>query len=211
MAGLRSDVDSCVDGGGGRPCLGQRWRQARRLAGLGQRRAAAGLVRVAMTGYAAAVHQPASDQRRRQGLVDCSAASDQIYSGWFSRQWRSSPPSEGETLRSDRQIGGWRHYGVVPLLEASFLEQRWMTEEGVERLRLDRSFGGDVKSCLTDRCYDVSCLLGRCYARYIFLSLHVRMDERRTVAPFGDVVASTDGRTSKGDTDLSPEDGTVVR
>ncbi|KAE8778685.1 Serine/threonine-protein kinase HT1 [Hordeum vulgare] len=60
-----------------------------------------------------------------------------------------------------------------------------------------------------DRCYVVSCLLDRCYARQIFQSLHVRMDERRTVAPLGVVVASTDGRTGKGDTDLSPENGTV--
>uniref|UniRef100_R7WC47 Putative disease resistance RPP13-like protein 3 n=1 Tax=Aegilops tauschii TaxID=37682 RepID=R7WC47_AEGTA len=31
----------------------------------------------------------------------------------------------------------------------------------VERLRLARSFSEDVKSCLTDRCYTVSCLVGR--------------------------------------------------
>ena len=41
----------------------------------------------------------------------------------------------------------------------------------VERLRLARSFGGDVKSCLTDRCYALSCLVGRCYARQIFQGL----------------------------------------
>ncbi|KAE8812873.1 Serine/threonine-protein kinase HT1 [Hordeum vulgare] len=78
--------------------------------------------------------------------------------------------------------------------------------KAVERLHLDRSFDGDVKSCLADRCYAVSCLLDGCYVRQIFRSLHVRMDERRTVAPLGVVVASTNGRTDKGDTDLSPED-----
>ena len=41
----------------------------------------------------------------------------------------------------------------------------------VERLRLERSFGGDVKSCLTDRCYALSCLVSRCYARQIFQGL----------------------------------------
>ena len=28
--------------------------------------------------------------------------------------------------------------------------------------------GGDVKSCLADRCYAESCLFRRCYARQIF-------------------------------------------
>ena len=54
----------------------------------------------------------------------------------------------------------------------------------VERLRLARSFGGAVKSCLADRCYAESCLVGRCYARQIFESLLVWTDERRAVAPW---------------------------
>ena len=81
----------------------------------------------------------------------------------------------------------------------------------VERLRLARSFGGDVKSCLTDRCYALSCLVGRCYARQIFQSLRVGMDVRRAVESLGAVVASTDGQTGKDDAYLFPEDGTAVR
>ena len=81
----------------------------------------------------------------------------------------------------------------------------------MERLRLARSFGGAVKSCLADRCYAESCLVGRCYARQIFQSLRVWTDERGAVVPLGAVVASTDGRTGKDDADLSPEDGSVVR
>lgn len=80
-----------------------------------------------------------------------------------------------------------------------------------ERLRLERSFGGHVKSCLPDKCYALSCLLGRCYARQIFQSLPVGMDERRAVASSGVVVASTVGGAGKDDADLSPEDGTTVR
>ena len=71
----------------------------------------------------------------------------------------------------------------------------------MERLRLARSFGGDVKSCLA----------GRCYARQILLNLRVWMDARRAVATLDTLVTSTDGRTGKDDADLSPEDGTAVR
>ncbi|KAE8804610.1 Arginyl-tRNA synthetase [Hordeum vulgare] len=81
----------------------------------------------------------------------------------------------------------------------------------VERLRLAWNFGGAVKSCLADRCYAESCLVGRCYARQISRSLPIWMDERRTVAPLGTVVASTDDWTGKDDADLFPEDGSVVR
>ena len=82
----------------------------------------------------------------------------------------------------------------------------------VERLRLARSFGGDVKSCLTDRCYALSCLVGRCYARQIFQRLQAvsaggtwqhgaevyqwrprraQLFARREEVPLGAVVAST--------------------
>ncbi|KAE8783676.1 Serine/threonine-protein kinase HT1 [Hordeum vulgare] len=81
----------------------------------------------------------------------------------------------------------------------------------VERLRPARSFGGDVRSCLADRCYALSCMFGRCYAQQILQSLHVWMDERMEVAPLGAVVASTDGRTGMDDADFSPEDGSMVR
>ena len=62
-------------------------------------------------------------------------------------------------------------------------------------------------SCLADRCYAESCLVGRCYARRFFKNLRFWTDEHRAVALFGAVVASTDVRTGKDDTDLSPEDG----
>ena len=81
----------------------------------------------------------------------------------------------------------------------------------VERLRLARSFGGVVKSCLADRCYAESCLVGRCYARQIFQSLRVWTDERKAVMPLCAVVAAMDVRTGKDDVELSPEDGSVVR
>ena len=102
----------------------------------------------------------------------------------------------------------------------------------MERLRLARSFGGDVKSCLTNKCYALSCLVGRCYARQIFQGLQVvsagdtwqhgaevyqwrprcaQLFARREEVPFGAVVASTDVRIGKDDVDLSPEDGLVVR
>jgi hypothetical protein len=58
----------------------------------------------------------------------------------------SSNPDDGGTLVS------------FFLLGASFVEQRWWTEAG----------GGDVKSCLGERCYAESCLLGTCYMRQIF-------------------------------------------
>ncbi|KAE8805485.1 Serine/threonine-protein kinase HT1 [Hordeum vulgare] len=38
---------------------------------------------------------------------------------------------------------------------------------------LHGAFGGDVKSCLADRCYAVSCLVGGCYIRQIFQNLRV--------------------------------------
>ena len=90
----------------------------------------------------------------------------------------------------------------------------------VERLRLARSFGGDVKSCLTDRCYALSCLVGRCYARQIFQGLQAvsagdtwqhgaevyqwrprraQLFARREEVPLGAVVASTIARPSKVD------------
>lgn len=81
----------------------------------------------------------------------------------------------------------------------------------MERLRLARSFGGAVKSCLADRCYAESCLIGRCYARQISRSLRIWTDERRAVAPLGVVVAPTDDWTGKDDADLFPEDGSLVR
>ena len=90
----------------------------------------------------------------------------------------------------------------------------------VERLHLARSFGGDVKSCLTDRCYAWSCLVGRCYARQILQGLqavsaggtwqhgaevyqwrprHVQLFARREEVSLGDVVASTIAGPSKID------------
>ena len=90
----------------------------------------------------------------------------------------------------------------------------------VERLRLSRSFGGDVKSCLTDKCYALSCLVGRCYARQIFQGLQVvsagdtwqhgaevyqwrprraQLFARREEVPLGVVVALTIARPSKVD------------
>ncbi|KAE8785054.1 Serine/threonine-protein kinase HT1 [Hordeum vulgare] len=47
----------------------------------------------------------------------------------------------------------------------------------VASIILHRAFGGDVKSCLADRYYAVSCLVGRCYARQIFRNLRVWTDE----------------------------------
>uniref|UniRef100_M8AZQ4 Uncharacterized protein n=1 Tax=Aegilops tauschii TaxID=37682 RepID=M8AZQ4_AEGTA len=90
----------------------------------------------------------------------------------------------------------------------------------VERLHLARSFGGDVKSCLTDRCYALSCLVGRCYARQVFQRLQVvsaggtwqhgaevyqwrlrraQLFARREEVPLGAVVASTIAGPSKVD------------
>ena len=57
----------------------------------------------------------------------------------------------------------------------------------------------DVKSYLTDRCYAVSCVVGKCYARQIFQSVRVGMDECRTVELSGVVVASTVARPCKVD------------
>ena len=90
----------------------------------------------------------------------------------------------------------------------------------VERLRLARSFGGDVNSCLTDRCYAWSCLVGRCYARQILQGLQavsagatwqhgaevyqwrprrVQLFACREEVPLGAVVASTIPAPSKVD------------
>ena len=90
----------------------------------------------------------------------------------------------------------------------------------VERLHLARSFGGDVKSCLTDRCYALSCLVGRCYAQQIFQRLQAvsaggtwqhgadvyqwrprraELFARREEVPLGAVVASTTAGPSKID------------
>ena len=57
----------------------------------------------------------------------------------------------------------------------------------------------DVKSYLVDRCYVESCLVGRCYARQIFQSVRLGMDERRAVELSGVVVASTVARPGKID------------
>jgi hypothetical protein len=48
--------------------------------------------------------------------------------------------------------------------------------------------GGEVKSCLSDRCYAQSCLFGRCYARLIFLG-------------------GVDNSSGKGFADLYPKGG----
>ncbi|KAE8772180.1 Serine/threonine-protein kinase HT1 [Hordeum vulgare] len=97
-----------------------------------------------------------------------------------------------------------------------FWEHRWWSSAGelrqkVERLRLARKFGGAVKSCLADKCYAESCLVGRCYAGQISRSFRNWTVERRAVAPLGAMVASTDDWTGKGDADLFPEDGSMVR
>ena len=77
----------------------------------------------------------------------------------------------------------------------------------MEWLRLARSFGEAVKSCLADRCYAESCLVGRCYARQISRSLCIWTDERRAVAPLGAMVVSTDDWPGKDDADIFSEDG----
>ncbi|KAE8798372.1 Arginyl-tRNA synthetase [Hordeum vulgare] len=90
----------------------------------------------------------------------------------------------------------------------------------VERLRLARSFGGDVKSCLADRCYALSCMVDRCYARQIFQRLQAvsaggtwrhgaevyrrrprraQQFARRVVVPLGAVVTLTADRPGKDD------------
>jgi hypothetical protein len=103
------------------------------------------------------------------------------------------------------QIGRWWYCGVVfslgSIVCGAELEDRGRRWSGFV---LHGAFCGDVKSCLADRCYDVSYLVGRCYARQIFQNLRVWTDERGAVA-------STDGRTGKDDADLFSEDGSVVR
>ena len=90
----------------------------------------------------------------------------------------------------------------------------------VERLRLAWNFGGDVKSCLTDTCCALSCLVGRCYARQIFQRLQAvsaggtwqhgaevyqwrprraQLFARREEVPLGAVVASTIDGSGKVD------------
>ncbi|KAE8806193.1 Arginyl-tRNA synthetase [Hordeum vulgare] len=60
----------------------------------------------------------------------------------------------------------------------------------MERLRLVRRFGETIKSCLSDRCYAMSCLVGRCYGQQFFQNLRVWTNERMAVTLFGAVVAS---------------------
>uniref|UniRef100_M8B6B7 Uncharacterized protein n=1 Tax=Aegilops tauschii TaxID=37682 RepID=M8B6B7_AEGTA len=115
---------------------------------------------------------------------------------------------ENVALPQQRADGIWSSRSDDGGVAVSFLswEHRWWSNaerqrQEVERLRLARSFDGDVKSCLA----------GKCYARQILQNLSVWMDERRAVALLGAVVASTDGRTGKDDANLSPEDGSAVR
>ena len=137
---------------------------------------------------------------------------------YYRRPTRIAP---GETQGSgvpDRTIAALRcrfSLGSI-VLWSSAGSQR----QEVERLRLARSFGGDVKSCLTDRCYAWSCLVGRCYARQILHGLQavsaggtlqhgaevyqwrpwrVQLFARREEVPLGAVVASTIARPSKVD------------
>jgi hypothetical protein len=72
---------------------------------------------------------------------------------------------------------------LVPfyLLGASLVEQCRWTEDG----------GGDVMSCLADRCYAESCLFGKCYARRICHGV-------------------SNNKTGKGYADLCTEDGLAV-
>ena len=127
----------------------------------------------------------------------------------------------GETLGSgvpDRTMAALRcrfSLGSI-VLRSSAGSQR----QEVERLRLAQSFGGDVKSCLTDRCYAWSCLVGRCYARQILQGLQVvsaggtwqhgaevyqwrprraQLFACREEVPLGAVVASTIAGPSKVD------------
>ncbi|KAE8806776.1 putative disease resistance RPP13-like protein 3 [Hordeum vulgare] len=79
-------------------------------------------------------------------------------SGGNPRIWSSRSDDDGTVV----SFLSWKHR-----LWSSAGGQR----QEVERLRLAQSFGGDVKSCLADRCYDLSCLVGRCYARQIFQRL----------------------------------------
>ena len=136
----------------------------------------------------------------------------------YRRPTRIAP---GETLGSgvpDRTMAALRcrfSLGSI-VLWSSAGSQR----QEVERLRLARSFGGDVKSCLTDRCYALSCLVGRCYARQIFQGLQAvsaggtwqhgaevyqwrprraQLFARREEVSLGAVVASTIARPSKVD------------
>ncbi|KAE8766526.1 Serine/threonine-protein kinase HT1 [Hordeum vulgare] len=117
---------------------------------------------------------------------------------------------EKSLLRSLSELRRRRPRVSLSFLEASLWSAGRLRQE-VERLRLARNFDGAVKSCPADRCYAESCLVGSCYARQIFRSLRIWTDERRTVAPLGAVVASTDDWPGKDDANLFPEDGSVVR
>ncbi|KAE8781013.1 Serine/threonine-protein kinase HT1 [Hordeum vulgare] len=130
------------------------------------------------------------DERKEVDQLVCSRGNPRI---WFSRS------DDGGIAVSflSREHRLWRSAG--------------RKRQEVERLRPARSFGGDVRSCLTNRCHALSCLFERCYARQTLQSLRVWMDERREVTPLGAVVASTDGRTGMDDADFSPEDGSTVR
>ena len=132
---------------------------------------------------------------------------------------RSTRIAPGGTLGSgvpDRKMAALRDrfsLGSI-VLWSSAGSQR----QEVEQLRLARSFGGDVKSCLTDRCYAWSCLVGRCYALQIFQGLQavsaggtwqhgaevyqwrprrVQLFARREEVPLDTVVASTIAGPSK--------------
>ncbi|KAE8785052.1 Serine/threonine-protein kinase HT1 [Hordeum vulgare] len=47
----------------------------------------------------------------------------------------------------------------------------------VASIILHGAFSEDVKSCVADRYYAMSCLVGRCYARQIFQNLRVWTDK----------------------------------
>ena len=87
----------------------------------------------------------------------------------YCRPTRAAP---GETLGSgvpDRTMAALRcrfSLRSVVLWTSAGSQRR-----EVERLCLAWSFDGDVKSCLTDRCYAWPCLVGRCYARQILQGL----------------------------------------
>ena len=138
----------------------------------------------------------------------------------YCRPTRAAP---GETLGSgvpDRTMASlWCRFSLGSIVCGAALHVRGRRRE--HRLdNLARSFGGDVKSCLTDRCYALSCLVGRCYARQIFQGLQAvsagdtwqhgaevyqwrprraQLFARREEVPFGAVVASTIARPSKVD------------
>ncbi|KAE8808109.1 Serine/threonine-protein kinase HT1 [Hordeum vulgare] len=99
----------------------------------------------------------------------------------------------------------------VPPWEHHLWSNAGLQMQEVERLRLARTFGGAVRSCLIDTCYAESFLVGRCNARNFFQSLPVWTDDRWMVALLDAVVASMDVWTDKDDEGLCSEDGSVVR